>query len=60
MKQYRVDQVNKKLFNVLEIPTEMVIKSFTTAAEAHSFKRHLNKGGGFCGFTPTFILVKAA
>lgn len=43
-------------FNVFEVPTEQVIKAFTDNKEARKFLRHLNLGGGFDGWTPTFFM----
>lgn len=43
-------------FNIWENPTEQVIRSFKDNAEARKFLRHLNLGGGFDGWTPSFFL----
>lgn len=44
-------------FQVWEIATEQVIKTFTgDNKEARKFLRHLNLGGGFDGWTPSFFL----
>lgn len=53
----RVD-INK--YDVLEETTSQVIKSFPgdKFAEARAFMRHLNLGGGFDGWTPSFLLKK--
>lgn len=44
-------------YKVFEIATEQVIKSFSDKTEAKKFLRHLNLGGGFSGWTPTFFMV---
>ena len=46
------------LFEVLETATQYVIGSFNTQKEAKEFLRHLNLGGGFDGWTPSFVLKK--
>jgi hypothetical protein len=53
--KYKVNQ-NNNLFEVLEIPTKQVLKSFPNREDARSMVRMLNFGGGFDGFTPTFFL----
>lgn len=60
MKNYRVDQKDKTVFAVIEQPTGLEIKKFRESKEAHAFKKRLNGGAGFDGFTPPFILVKVA
>lgn len=47
---------DKGVFNIWENTTEQVIRSFTDNTEARKFLRHLNLGGGFDGWTPTFFL----
>ena len=44
-------------FGIYEIATEQVIKTFTDRNEARKFLRHVNLGGGFNGWTPTFFMV---
>jgi len=46
---------NNGVFCVWEIPTEQTIKTFMDRKEAKKFLRHLNLGGGFSGWTPTFL-----
>lgn len=53
---YKLVEENKT-YSVYEIATEQVIKSFTDKSEAKKFLRHLNLGGGFSGWTPTFFMV---
>jgi hypothetical protein len=43
-------------FGIYEIATEQVIKTFRDKTEARAFLRHLNLGGGFNGWTPTFFM----
>lgn len=45
-------------WTVLETATDQVINSFIFEDEARSYARFLNKGGGFDGFTPSFVLTK--
>jgi hypothetical protein len=47
---------NSNIFEVLEIRTDQVIAKFPTQKEAKELLRHLNLGGGFDGWTPSFIL----
>ena len=56
-----VEGKDKSKYDVLEETTNQVIESFPgdKFAEARAFMRHLNLGGGFDGFTPTFLLRKA-
>ena len=51
-------KADRNKYDVLEETTNQVIKSFPGSkfAEARAFMRHLNLGGGFDGFTPTFLL----
>jgi hypothetical protein len=53
-----VEGKDKSMYDILEETTNQVIKSFPGSkfAEARAFMRHLNLGGGFDGFTPTFLL----
>jgi len=55
-----VEGQDKSMYDVLEETTGQVIKSFAgdRFAEARAFMRHLNLGGGFDGWTPTFLLKK--
>lgn len=49
---------NCPIFNVIETTTNQIIKTFMVEKEAKQFLRHLNFGGGFDGWTPSFILKK--
>lgn len=55
-------RTDKSKYDVLETTTDQVIESFPgdKFKEARAFMRHLNLGGAFDGFTPTFILKKVA
>lgn len=53
---YKIVEENKT-YKVFEVTTEQVIKTFTDKTEAKKFLRHLNLGGGFSGWTPTFFLL---
>lgn len=55
-----VEGQDKSMYDVLEETTSQVIKSFPgdKFSEARAFMRHLNLGGGFDGFTPSFLLKK--
>jgi hypothetical protein len=43
-------------YKVLETTTEQTVGLFSTEIEARKFLRHLNFGGGFDGWTPSFFL----
>ena len=47
---------NCPVYDVYEVPTDQVIKRFQDPKEAKKFMRHLNFGGGFDGWSPTFFL----
>jgi len=47
---------NEGVYSIYEVPTEQVIKTFNDKKEARDFLRHLNLGGGFDGWTPTFFM----
>ena len=55
-----IEGKDKSMYDVFETTTNQVIKSFpgNKFSEARAFMRHLNLGGGFDGFTPTFFLKK--
>ena len=55
-----VEGKDKSMYDVLEETTNQVIKSFpgNEFLEARMFMRHLNLGGGFDGFSPTFFFKK--
>ena len=45
-------------YEVVETGTRQIIKSDMRKEEAKSMTRHLNMGGGFDGFTPSFFLAR--
>lgn len=45
-------------YEVVETGTRQVIKSEMGKDEAKAMTRHLNMGGGFDGFTPSFFLAR--
>ena len=47
---------NSNMYNVLERTTNQVIKSVNNFSEARELMRHLNLGGCFDGYTPSFFL----
>ena len=51
-------RANRNMYDVLETTTDQVIKSFPgdKFLEARAFMRHLNLGGAFDGFTPSFLI----
>lgn len=56
---YKVTKKDHK-FSVIEITTDQMIKNFSTEKEARGFMKHLNGGGGFAGWSPTFVIKKVA
>ena len=50
-------KADKSTYEVIETTTDQVIKSFPgdKFIEARAFMRHLNLGGGFDGWTPSFF-----
>jgi hypothetical protein len=52
-----VEGQNKSMYDIIETTTNQVIRSFSgdKFLEARTFMRHLNLGGGFDGWTPTFF-----
>jgi hypothetical protein len=47
---------NNGVHCVYEVTTDQTIKTFLDQKEAKKFMRHLNLGGGFDGWTPTFFM----
>jgi hypothetical protein len=45
-------------YNVIETPSEQIIKTYQVYKDAKDLMRHLNLGGAFDGWTPTFMLKK--
>lgn len=56
LSNYRMDTTKGgKTFKVIETKTDYVLKTFTDSKEAAKYKKFLNNGGGFNGFTPVFV-----
>jgi hypothetical protein len=53
---YKTIQTTSQKYNVIETTTNQIVKVFTLQKEAKEFMRHLNLGGGFDGWTPSFLL----
>lgn len=51
-----VEGENKTLYYIKEAKTDQIIKTFNNWSDARKLFKHLNAGGGFDGFTPTFFL----
>jgi hypothetical protein len=49
---------SSSLYSVIETPTDQVIKVYKVYKDAKDLMRHLNLGGAFDGWTPTFMLKK--
>jgi hypothetical protein len=47
---------NCPIFKVLETKTDLILGTFQDPKDAKQLLRHLNLGGGFDGWTPSFIL----
>lgn len=56
---YKVIEKDGK-FCIEERATEYIIKTFKNKDEAKKYMKFLNLGGGFAGFTPSFILNKSS
>ena len=54
-----LDQDDCLLWHVYERSTDQIIESFLFEEDAAEFAVNLEKGCGFQGFTPSFMLVKA-
>jgi hypothetical protein len=50
---------NCPVYKVTETATSQVVKIFMDPRQAKEYLRHLNFGGGFDGWTPSFMLKKA-
>lgn len=48
---------DKSIYDVFETATEQVITSCSDFSKARKVMRHLNLGGSFDGWTPSFFLV---
>jgi len=47
---------NNKTYSVEEKATGYIIRTFKSQKEAKEYMKFLNLGGGFSGWTPSFIL----
>jgi hypothetical protein len=52
---YRLEPLDN-CFVIIEAQTDQIIKMFNTKEKAKKYLRHLNLGGGFDGWTPSFLL----
>lgn len=53
-------RADKNMYDILESTTDQVIRSFPgdQFLKAREFMRHMNLGGAFDGWTPSFMLKK--
>ena len=59
MVNYVYESESEKEYRIREVETEQIIKTGLTLEKAKKMKRFLNFGGGFNGYTPSFILLSA-
>jgi len=58
MMNYKINEdKNKSKFVVFETKTEQPIFEIADFSEAKKLMKHLNLGGGFDGWTPSFLLA---
>lgn len=55
-----IEGENKSIYHVKETATGHIIKSFRQFSEAKKFMKHLNLGGGFDSWTPSFFLCEVS
>lgn len=55
----RFDSEDNLLWTVFETATEQVVGEYFFEEDAQDFMMFLESGGGFFGFTPSFMLRKA-
>jgi hypothetical protein len=53
---YKMSETNDNCFSVHETMTGEIIKTFNSKESAKKLMRHLNFGGGFDSWTPSFFL----
>ncbi len=53
-----VEGEDKALYYIKEVKTDQVIKAFRSFSDARKFLKFLNSGGGFSGWTPSFLLTR--
>lgn len=54
----QIDEDDCLLWHVYENASEQIIESFLFEEDAIEFMKSLEKGHGFNGFTPRFMLIK--
>ena len=54
---YKIITEKGKNYIVVETQTDQTIKSFSDFNQARKLMKFLNLGGGFDGWTPSFLLV---
>jgi hypothetical protein len=54
--KYKIEKVENKKFSLTEISSENLIGVFDTWEQARNMSKHLLKGYGFNGWTPSFFL----
>ena len=47
----------KKLWCIFEFATEQVVHSSESKRDADKYKKFLERGGAFNGFTPSFMMI---
>jgi len=52
---YKIEE-NNGIYSVVEYATEQTIGKFSDKLEARKLLRHLNLGGGFDGWSPSFFM----
>ena len=55
---HEFDDHENLLWHVWENPTQQVIASFFFEDDAQAYCKFLESGGGFSGFTPSFVIKK--
>lgn len=50
---------DRTTYDVVEMTTDQIVKTCANVHSAQVAKTHFNCGGGFDGWTPTFILQNA-
>ena len=55
---HEFDENENLLWHVYENATQQIITSFFFEDDAMAYSRFLENGGGFAGFTPSFIIKK--
>lgn len=58
MVNYKIQKLENGLNEIIETQTGNIVASNLDASQAKTSCRHLNFGGGFDGWTPSFFLGK--